>query len=140
MRLIFIIIAVSLLSLSTMIYGLREIKMESLLPFVSAQVFFPGTAGQNGTQGPPGETAIMDLQIRHSEGEIVPIDGIVESTATCNLDEKVSGGGYIIEGAGIVLRSSPRDNSWVIVAADPFNMGNSSIQSVAECAKLGQRE
>jgi hypothetical protein len=33
------------------------------------------------------------------------------------------------------LSSVPIDNSWVVFAANPFAIGNSSLQAFAECAK-----
>jgi hypothetical protein len=132
------------------------------MPFTaSAQLFFegpPGPPGQNGTQGPPGPIGppgpageqgppgkaapTMNLTVREGDGEVVSLEGIVESIATCNPDELVTGGGFnITNGSGIVLGSVPRGNSWVVIAAaDPFNIGTSSVQAFAQCAKLTTSE
>ena len=121
----------------------------------------PGPAGQNGTQGPigpageqgppgppgpPGEPGpagpeipAMNLTIRNMEGQIVPLTGVAQSLATCNPDELVTGGGFTItNGPGVVLSSAPQGNSWIVVAANPFGFGNSSLQAFAECAKTNQ--
>jgi hypothetical protein len=109
----------------------------------------PGPPGQNGTQGtigpageqgPPGpEIPAMNLIIRNMEGQIVPLTGIAQSLATCNPDELVTGGGFsITNGPGVVLSSAPQGSSWIVVAANPFGFGNSSLQAFAECAKTNQ--
>ena len=115
----------------------------------------PGPAGQNGTQGPIGpageqgppgppgppgpEIPAMNLTIRNMEGQIVPLTGIAQSLATCNPDELVTGGGFsITNGPGVVLSSAPQGSSWIVVAANPFGFGNSSLQAFAECAKTNQ--
>jgi hypothetical protein len=117
----------------------------------------PGPPGQNGTQGPPGligppgppgeqgppgkAAPTMNLTVREGDGEVVSLEGIAESIATCNPDELVTGGGFnITNGSGIVLGSLPRGNSWVVIAADPFNIGTSSVQAFAQCAKLATSE
>ncbi|HEY9386694.1 MAG TPA: hypothetical protein VIP70_06615, partial [Nitrososphaeraceae archaeon] len=113
--------------------------------------------GQNGTQGPPGPIGptgppgeqgpsgkaapTMNLTVREGDGEVVSLEGIAESIATCNPDELVTGGGFnITNGSGIVLGSVPRGNSWVVIATDPFNIGTSSVQAFAQCAKLTTSE
>ena len=115
----------------------------------------PGPAGQNGTQGPIGpageqgppgppgppgpEIPAMNLTIRNMEGQLVPLTGIAQSLATCNPDELVTGGGFsITNGPGVVLSSAPQGSSWIVVAANPFGFGNSSLQAFAECAKTNQ--
>jgi hypothetical protein len=97
-----------------------------------------GPPGPPGEQGPPGKAApTMNLTVREGDGEVVSLEGIAESIATCNPDELVTGGGFnITNGSGIVLGSLPRGNSWVVIAADPFNIGTSSVQPFAQCAKL----
>lgn len=119
----------------------------------------PGPPGQNGTQGPigsagqqgptgepgqagpPGPAAqAMNLSIRNVPGQIVSLSGIAQSVATCNPDELVSGGGFrITSGPGIVLSSTSQGNSWIVLAANPFTFGNSSVQALAECAKTDQQ-
>jgi len=98
----------------------------------------PGPQGEQGPIGPPGKAApTMNLTVRLEEGDIVPLSGMAQSIATCDSDELVTGGGFAItNGPGMVLRSSPEQNSWLIVATNPFNVGNSSLQSFAECAEL----
>ena len=115
----------------------------------------PGPAGQNGTQGPIGpageqgppgppgppgpQIPAMNLTIRNMEGQLVPLTGIAQSLATCNSDELVTGGGFTItNGPGVVLSSAPQGSSWIVVAANPFGFGNSSLQAFAECAKTNQ--
>jgi Collagen triple helix repeat (20 copies) len=115
----------------------------------------PGPAGQNGTQGPIGpageqgppgppgppgpEIPAMNLTIRNMEGQVVPLTGIAQSLASCNPDELVTGGGFTItDGPGVVLSSAPQGSSWIVVAANPFGFGNSSLQAFAECAKTNQ--
>jgi hypothetical protein len=79
----------------------------------------------------------MNLTVRLEEGDIVSLSGMAQSIATCDSDELVTGGGFAItNGPGMVLNSSPVQNSWLVVAANPFNVGNSSLQTFAECAKL----
>jgi hypothetical protein len=98
----------------------------------------PGPQGEQGLIGPQGKAApTMNLTVRLEEGDIVPLSGIAQSIATCYSDELVTGGGFAItNGPGIVLRSSPEQNSWLVVAINPFNVGNSSLQTFAECAEL----
>ena len=98
----------------------------------------PGPQGEQGPIGPPGKAApTMNLTVRLEEGEIVPLSGIAQSIATCDSDELVTGGGFAItNGLGMVLNSSPVQNSWLVVATNPFNAGNSSLQTFAECAEL----
>jgi hypothetical protein len=139
----------------------------SMANSASAQLFYQGPPGQNGTQGPPGPTGppgppgqngtqgtigpageqgppgpeipAMNLVIRNMEGQIVPLTGIAQSLATCNPDELVTGGGFTItDGPGVVLSSAPQGSSWIVVAANPFGFGNSSLQAFAECAKTNQ--
>ena len=104
-----------------------------------------GPAGPQGEQGPAGErgppgpaTQAMNFTVRNVPGQLVSLSlsGIVQSVATCNADELVTGGGFsITNGPGIVLSSSPQGDSWIVSAANPFTFGNSSMQAFAECAK-----
>jgi|SRR5215218_2437523 hypothetical protein len=111
---------------------------------VTAQLFFQGPPGQNGTQGPPGPMGppgpaaqAMNLTIRNVPGSIVSLAGLTQSVATCNPDESVTGGGYsITNGPGIVLSSALQGNSWIVHAVNPFAFGNSSVQAFAECASI----
>src|SRR5215204_18988 len=148
----------------------------SMTNSASAQLFYQGPPGQNGTQGPPGPTGAqgppgptgaqgppgppgepgpagpagppgepgpeipaINLTIRNMEGQLVQLTGIAQSHATCNSDELVTGGGFTItNGPGVVLSSAPQGSSWIVVAANPFGFGNSSLQAFAECAKTNQ--
>jgi hypothetical protein len=106
----------------------------------SAQMFYQGPPGRNGTQGPigpPGAAApTMNLAVRNVPGQIVALNQVAQSIATCNSDELVIGGGFsIANGPGMVLSSVPIDNSWAVFAANPFAIDNSSLQAFAECAK-----
>src|SRR5918999_470090 len=100
----------------------------------------PGPPGPTGPPGPPGpQIPAMNLTIRNMEGQLVPLTGIAQSLATCNSDELVTGGGFTItNGPGVVLSSAPQGSSWIVVAANPFGFGNSSLQAFAECAKTNQ--
>jgi collagen triple helix repeat protein len=138
--------------------------ISSTMNSASAQIFYQGPPGQNGTQGPigppgpsgeqgpigppgpsgeqgpigpPGAAApTMNLAVRNVPGQIVALSEVVQSIATCNSDELVIGGGFsIANGPGMVLSSVPIDNSWVVFAANPFAIGNSSLQAFAECAR-----
>jgi hypothetical protein len=97
----------------------------------------PGPSGEQGPIGPPGAAApTMNLAVRNVPGQIVALSKVAQSIATCNSDELVIGGGFsIANGPGMVLSSVPIDNSWVVFAANPFAIGNSSLQAFAECAR-----
>ena len=78
----------------------------------------------------------MNLAVRNVPGQIVALSEVTQSIATCNSGELVIGGGFsIANGPGMVLSSVPIDNSWVVFAANPFAIGNSSLQAFAECAR-----
>jgi hypothetical protein len=156
-----VIIIAIILAITTTIGG-TTITIPTAPITASAQFFFqgpPGPPGKNGTQGPQGEQGppgppglqgeqgpigppgkaapTMNLTVRLEEGDIVPLSGMAQSIATCDSDELVTGGGFAItNGPGMVLRSSPEQNSWLVVATNPFNVGNSSLQTFAECAEL----
>ena len=126
-----------------------ETLVSTTMNSASAQMFYQGPPGQNGTQGPPGPSGeqgpigppgaaapTMNLVVRNVPGQIVALSESAQSIATCNSDELVIGGGFsIANGPGMVLSSVPIDNSWVVFAANPFAIGNSSLQAFAECAK-----
>ena len=109
-----------------------------------------GQQGPPGPIGPPGTSGqaapgpiIKNLVIRNVGGNIVKIVGMVKSTAKCNSDEFVIGGGFTINNRfGTALSSNADGNSWVVTAAaNPSNNSiNStiagSLQAHAECAKL----
>ena len=124
----------------------------TIMNSASAQIFYQGPPGQNGTQGPigppgpPGEQGpigppgaaapTMNLAVRNVPGQVVALNEVAQSIATCNSDELVIGGGFsIANGPGMVLSSVPIANSWVVFAANPFAIGNSSLQAFAECAR-----
>jgi hypothetical protein len=95
-----------------------------------------GPPGPQGEQGPPGPAAqAMNFTVRTVPGQLISLSGITQSVATCNPDELVTGGGFITNGPGIVLSSTPQGDSWIVLAANPFTSGNSSVQAFAECAK-----
>jgi Collagen triple helix repeat (20 copies) len=97
----------------------------------------PGPQGEQGPTGPTGAAAqAMNFTVRNVPGQIESLRGIAQSVATCNPDELVTGGGFsITNGPGIVLSSTPQGDSWIVIAANPFTFGNSSVQAFAECAK-----
>ena len=100
-----------------------------------------GIQGPPGPQGPPGKSAPMkNLVIRKVNGNTLRIEGIVKSIATCSNDESVSGGGFSIKnGFGFIVDSRPDRNSWIVTAANPPGVSNSTIgevQAHAECAKI----
>jgi hypothetical protein len=58
--------------------------------------------------------------------------------ATCNPDEVVTGGGFMVtEDLGTVLKSRAEGNSWVVSGSD-LSVGpdQSTFQAYAECAHL----
>jgi Collagen triple helix repeat (20 copies) len=141
------------------------ISISISLDSASGQIFYQGPPGKNGTQGPPGPMGppgpvgpagsqgeqgpagergppgpaaqAMNFTVRNVPGQLVSLDGIAQSVATCNSDELVTGGGFsITNGPGIVLSSTPQGDSWIVSAANPFTFGNSSVQAFAECAKI----
>jgi Collagen triple helix repeat (20 copies) len=141
------------------------ISISISLDSASGQIFYQGPPGKNGTQGPPGPMGppgpvgpagsqgeqgpagergppgpaaqAMNFTVRNVPGQLVSLDGIAQSVATCNSDELVTGGGFsITNGPGIVLSSAPQGDSWIVSAANPFTFGNSSVQAFAECAKI----
>jgi Collagen triple helix repeat (20 copies) len=141
------------------------ISIITALDSASGQLFYQGPPGKNGTQGPPGPMGppgplgpagpqgeqgpagergppgpaaqAMKFTVRNVPGQLVSLSGVVQSVATCNSDELVTGGGFsITNGPGIVLSSSPQGDSWIVSAANPFTFGNSSVQAFAECAKM----
>jgi Collagen triple helix repeat (20 copies) len=97
-----------------------------------------GEQGPTGERGPPGPAAqAMNFTVRNVPGQLVSLNGIAQSVATCDSDELVTGGGFsITNGPGIVLSSIPQGDSWIVSAANPFTFGNSSVQAFAECAKI----
>jgi hypothetical protein len=75
--------------------------------------------------------------IRELNGNATRIKGIVKSTATCNSDEFVSGGGFSINGSGIPISSHAADRkSWEVTAANLFSASGGELQAHAECAKM----
>jgi Collagen triple helix repeat (20 copies) len=142
------------------------ISISTSFDSASGQLFYQGPPGKNGTQGPPGPMGppgplgpvgpqgeqgpagergppgpaaqAMNFTVRNVPGQLVSLSlsGLVQSVATCNTDELITGGGFsITNGPGIVLSSTPQGDSWIVSAANPFTFGNSSVQAFAECAK-----
>jgi len=101
-----------------------------------------GSEGMQGIQGPPGTTE--NITIRYVDGHPIKIIGIVNTTAQCNSDEKISGGGFSIYGGiGFILASQPQNNSWVARAANPFDASSGDIGNLtahAICTKLVSTE
>jgi hypothetical protein len=101
-----------------------------------------GALGPVGPKGEPGASApIRNLVVRNVDGNNVTIQGIVKSVATCNSSELVTGGGFsITNGVGFIFDSGPIGNhSWVVKAANPFEIKKSAIGNItahAECVKL----
>ena len=148
-RKLFIEVIITTTILATII---GAISIPTSLDSASGQLFYQGPPGQNGTQGPPGPMGppgpqgeqgppgpaaqAMKFTVRNVPGQLVSLSGITQSVATCNPDELVTGGGFsITNGPGIVLSSTPQGDSWIVLAANPFTLGNSSVQAFAECAK-----
>lgn len=112
----------------------------------------PGSQGVQGTQGPKGDKGdpgkgdtgmrgqavpTQTLTVRQVEGDIVSAGSGSESTAPCNSDETVSGGGFRITGSiGTPLRNNAVGNSWVVSGSGLNIQASSFIQAVAECLKL----
>ncbi|HJY15262.1 MAG TPA: hypothetical protein VJ225_04460 [Nitrososphaeraceae archaeon] len=142
------------------------ISISTSFDSASGQLFYQGPPGKNGTQGPPGPMGppgplgpvgpqgeqgpagergppgpaaqAMNFTVRNVPGQLVSLSlsGLVQSVATCNTDELITGGGFsVTNGPGIVLSSTPQGDSWIVSAANPFTFGNSSVQAFAECAK-----
>jgi hypothetical protein len=101
-----------------------------------------GIQGLQGLQGSPGTT--KNITIRYADSPPTEIKGIVNTTAQCNSDEKISGGGFSIKGGiGLILSSEPQNNSWVAQAANPINTSNGDIGNLtahAICIKLVSTE
>ena len=99
-----------------------------------------GPAGPQGPQGEQGEQGpdkdIQTLQ-RASEPMVIHPGATDHATATCNPDEKVTGGGFTGTG-GLDLITNLRDgdtNDWDAGAENPTSQ-DKSIIAVVECAKL----
>ncbi len=108
-----------------------------------------GTIGPVGPQGEPGRDANLSslkLFTDVSQGNVVDIPGtrqfeIVESTAACDDDRILVGGGYNIkEGLGVVLENGPLGNIWKVKAANPFpivgGISSGSLQAYAICLEI----
>jgi len=100
-----------------------------------------GPQGIQGIQGIPGPSGTTkNITIRYVDSPPTEIKGIVNSTAQCNSDEKIVGGGFSIKGGiGLILASKPQNNSWVAQAANPIDISNNIIGNLtahATCIKL----
>jgi len=118
--------------------GINGINGKQGLPGLMGPVGPIGPQGMQGIQGPPGTT--KNMTIRYADSPPTEIKGIVNSTAQCNSDEKIIGGGFSIKGGiGLILASEPQNNSWVAQAANPIDinaniMGN--LTAHATCIKV----
>lgn len=95
-----------------------------------------GPQGPPGPQGPQGDIPILNPVVTQREGNIVDhaITGMI-STATCNDDETVVGGGYETTDNINIRREGKVDNSWQIEAIGSAGPGR-TLQALAECFKL----
>jgi hypothetical protein len=104
----------------------------------------PGPQGLTGPQGPKGDTGAQGpvgsprnaIVIERSApgptriGSFNPTD---ISTASCNSDEIVTGGGYERDQGANIVKESASGNSWVVTATAS---GTGLFQAFAECLKL----
>ena len=118
--------------------GINGINGKQGPPGLMGPVGPRGPQGIQGIQGPPGTT--KNITTRYIDSLPTEIRGIVNSTAQCNSDEKIVGGGFSIKGGiGFILANEPQNNSWAAQAANPTNtsgnvMGN--LTAHATCIKL----
>ncbi|CAN5863425.1 hypothetical protein BH23THE1_BH23THE1_24900 [soil metagenome] len=96
-----------------------------------------GDTGAQGPEGPPGIPAENnELTIRTVEGNVARIPTEI-STASCNEDEVLTGGGFKHSGnvGYIVDYSRPAGNSWEAKASSTSS-DPKFIQAYAQCQKL----
>jgi hypothetical protein len=96
-----------------------------------------GPPGEQGPPGPPGPTANIETIQRESEQVVIHPGAVDHATATCNPDEKVTGGGFS-GSPGLDHVTSLRDgdtNDWVAGAVNPTSQ-DKIIISFVECAKV----
>lgn len=118
--------------------GINGIIGKQGQPGLAGPVGPRGAQGIQGIQGLPGTT--KNITIRDVVSPPIKIIGIVISKASCNSDEKLTGGGFSIDGGfGIILASAPLNNSWVARAANPFDISRGDVGNItayATCIKL----
>jgi hypothetical protein len=97
----------------------------------------PGPQGEQGEQGPTGPVGDIETVQRISEGVVIHPGATDHATASCNPDEKVTGGGFTT-GGGLEIITNLREgdnNEWVAGANNPTSQDR-IIFAVVECAKL----
>ena len=120
--------------------GINGINGKQGPPGVMGPIGPMGLQGIQGIQGPPGTN--KNITITYVDSLPIKIIGIVNSTAQCNSDEKINGGGFSIKGGiGFILASEPQpqNNSWVAEAANPIDTSGNVVGNLtahATCIKL----
>lgn len=98
-----------------------------------------GPPGPRGPPGPPGLVEDLDIETtqRGSEPVIIHPGATDHATASCNPDEKITGGGFTTSGNLDVITSLREGdtNDWVAGANNPSSQ-DGTIIAVVECAKL----
>ena len=97
-----------------------------------------GEQGPQGPQGIQGPKSNQTLNLRQVEGNVVTGALGFPSIASCNSDEKVTGGGYtLINDVGLVtyISSKAVGNSWQVEGKSAGSVPT-LIQAYAECAEL----
>ena len=86
-----------------------------------------------GPQGPPGKAAQKEiLLVTAVDGNATMIHGITKSVATYNSSSLITRGGFKIKnGVGFVFSSGPSGNSWIVTAAAPPRINNTTMQARA---------
>jgi hypothetical protein len=83
--------------------------------------FLMNMKSENNERSAPGPTPVN------------PSNPLATSTAPCNSDELVTGGGYERDQGANVVKESASGNAWAVTATPS---GNGMIQAFAECLKL----
>lgn len=96
-----------------------------------------GDTGEQEPAGPPGPNKDIDTIQRLSEPVVITPGATDHGTATCNPDEKVTGGGFTTSGNLNVITSLREGdhNEWVSGATNPTSQ-DGTIRAVVEYAKL----
>jgi hypothetical protein len=92
----------------------------------------PGATGATGATGSP-RTAIMTERSAPGPTRVSSGNPTDISTASCNSDEVVTGGGYERDQGANIVKESAIGNTWVVKATQS---GNGQFQAFAECLKL----
>jgi collagen triple helix repeat protein len=92
----------------------------------------PGATGATGATGSP-RTAIMTERSAPGPTRVSSSNPTDISTASCNSDEVVTGGGYERDQGANIVKESAIGNTWVVKATQS---GNGQFQAFAECLKL----